>query len=58
MKGFPSRGFIFWPVGTGDSTTIVVDQKEGVVLQIDLRHMECANEKDDPHAPIIDILKQ
>ena len=58
MRGFPRRGFIFWPVGTGDSTTIVVDQKEGVILQIDLRHMECASEKDDPHAPIIDFLKQ
>jgi hypothetical protein len=44
MKGFPRRGFIFWPVGTGDSTTIVVDQKEGMILQIDLRHMECASD--------------
>ncbi len=58
MKGFPKRGFIFWPVGTGDSTTIVVDKEDGIILQIDLRHMECATEEDDPHVPIIDILKQ
>lgn len=58
MKGFPRRGFIFWPIGTGDSTTIVVDKDEGVILQIDLRHMDCANETDDPHSPIIDILTE
>lgn len=58
MKGFPNRGFIFWPVGTGDSTTIVVDKANGVTLQVDLRHMECAAGKDDPHVPIINILKQ
>jgi len=58
MNGFPKRGLIFWPIGTGDSTTIVVDNEEGVILQIDLRQMECSAEKDDPHVPIIDILKQ
>ena len=21
----PDRGFVFWPVGSGDSTTIVID---------------------------------
>lgn len=57
MKGFPHCGFVFWPVGTGDSTTIVIDKARGAILQIDLRHMEGAGEKDDPHAPIIDILK-
>jgi hypothetical protein len=58
MNAFPNRGLIFWPIGTGDSTTIVVDNEEGVILQIDLRQMECAAVKDDPHVPIIDILKQ
>jgi hypothetical protein len=58
MEGFPCRGFIFWPVGTGDSITIVVDQKNGIILQVDLRHMECANDTEDPHAPIIDLLKE
>lgn len=50
----PSQGFVFWPVGTGDSTTIAVT--EGVVLQVDLRHMKAADEEDDPHTPIVDRL--
>ena len=50
----PSRGFVFWPVGTGDSTTIAVT--DGVVLQVDLRHMKSSSEEDDPHTPIVDRL--
>ncbi len=52
----PGRGLIFWPVGTGDSTTIVVD--EDTRLQVDLNHLSSAEEDDDPHAPIIDDLKE
>ena len=50
----PSQGFIFWPVGTGDSTSIVVN--DDVFIQVDLRHLSSANELNDPHAPIIDQL--
>ena len=50
----PERGFIFWPVGTGDSTTIKVD--EDVFLQIDLRHMAKSDDDDDPAWPVIDEL--
>lgn len=50
----PSQGFVFWPVGTGDSTTIA--GTDGVFLQVDLRHMKSANEGDDPHTPIVDRL--
>ena len=50
----PAQGFVFWPVGTGDSTTVAVS--EDVVMQVDLRHMECANEEDDPHTPIVSRL--
>ena len=50
----PSQGFVFWPVGTGDSTTIAVT--DGVFLQVDLRHMKSADEEDDPHTPIVDRL--
>ncbi len=50
----PEKGFIFWPVGTGDSTTICVDEK--VYLQLDLRHMDKSEEDDDPAWPIIDEL--
>lgn len=50
----PEKGFIFWPVGTGDSTTIRV--QETVFLQIDLRHMEKSENDDDAAWPIIDEL--
>lgn len=51
----PKKGFIFWPVGTGDSTTIVV--KENMIfLQIDLHHMEKSEESDESAWPIVDDL--
>ena len=50
----PSRGFVFWPVGTGDSTSIFVDQD--VVVQVDLHHMVCADDDDDPNVPVVDEL--
>jgi len=33
----PEKGYIFWPVGNGDSSTIVID--EGVFFQLDINHM-------------------
>lgn len=50
----PNRGFVFWPVGTGDSTTIVI--KPSVVMQLDLHHLEKAEGSDDPAWPIVDEL--
>jgi len=50
----PSKGFVFWPVGTGDSTTIAV--KNNNIVQVDLHHMSTAGEDDDPHTPIVDRL--
>ena len=50
----PDRGFVFWPVGTGDSTTIVIDDDH--VMQVDIRQMESSTEEDDPHAPVVDLL--
>ena len=52
----PARGFVFWPVGTGDSTTITVDPD--TVLQVDLHHLASSDKDDDPHTPIVDRLKQ
>ncbi len=52
----PDLGLVFWPVGCGDSSTIVVSDK--VVVQVDLRHLECANDEDDPHCPVIDELEE
>jgi len=48
----PDRGFIFWPVGTGDSTTVRVT--DTVHLQVDLRHMTKSEDDDDPAWPVID----
>lgn len=50
----PDRGFIFWPVGNGDSTTIRVC--DTVHLQVDLRHMARSEDDDDPAWPVIDEL--
>ena len=37
----PDRGYVFWPVGSGDSTTIVVDDEH--VMQVDLREMKASS---------------
>src|SRR5687768_3020007 len=50
----PARGFVFWPVGTGDSTTIVVN--EWTVVQVDLHHLVAADDSDDPRMAIVDQL--
>src|SRR6266545_6697637 len=50
----PDRGAIFWPVGTGDSTTVIVDDDHWV--QIDL-HLLAASEDDaDERTPVVDRL--
>ena len=38
----PQRGFVFWPVGNGDSTTVLLDTDTW--MQVDLHHLECADE--------------
>lgn len=50
----PSSGFIFWPVGTGDSTTIKVDAEH--FLQVDIRQTESADDRETPHWAVIDEL--
>ena len=50
----PDRGIVFWAVGVGDSTTVVVNDE--AILQIDLHHLEAAEEEDDPRVPIVDRL--
>ncbi|MFB9864309.1 hypothetical protein [Rufibacter immobilis] len=53
-KALPSRGFVFWPVGTGDSTTVVIREQQ-TIMQIDLHDKsECDSEK---YTPIVDRLK-
>jgi hypothetical protein len=50
----PERGVVFWPVGTGDSTTVVVDDQH--VLQVDIRDMDAADEEDATVTPVVDRL--
>jgi hypothetical protein len=54
MEAFPECGFVFWPVGTGDTTTVVIDTD--TVAQIDLRHVEGAEDDKDTRVAIIDEL--
>ena len=49
------KAVIFWPVGTGDSTTLVLRPGE-IVVQIDLHHMEKAESDDEPEWDIVDQL--
>lgn len=50
------HGFIFWPVGTGDSTTIRVDAETHI--QVDLHHMEKSKDDDNDCVAVIDELIQ
>lgn len=54
MSELPTRGAVFWPVGTGDSTTIVVDDE--TVMQIDLHDMAKADSDESPEVPVVDEL--
>jgi len=51
-----NQGVVFPSVGTGDSTTIVIDDVH--VVQVDLHHMEQANEEDSKYTPVLDFLKE
>lgn len=50
----PTRGAVFWPVGTGDSTTLVVDDE--TVVQVDLHDMAKADDDETPEVPVVDYL--
>lgn len=50
----PAMGAVFWPVGSGDSTTLVVSEQ--VVMQVDLRDMTKADADDSPETPVVDHL--
>jgi hypothetical protein len=53
-SGTPRRGIMFWPVGTGDSTTIVVDDNH--VIQVDLHDMAQADLDGAVVTPVVDEL--
>ena len=50
----PARGLVFWPVGNGDSTTVVINSDTH--LQIDLNHLEKSEDDDDPAWSVVDEL--
>jgi hypothetical protein len=54
ITSLPEQGIVFWPVGTGDSTTTVVDNE--IALQVDLRDLDAADEDDAVVASVIDRL--
>ena len=50
------QGVVFWPVGTGDSTTIVVDDR--LMMQVDLHDTASADADDAVVTPVIDRLAE
>src|SRR6266704_2638294 len=50
----PEQGLVFWPVSTGDSTTIVIDPKH--VVQVDLHDMAIADDDGAVVAAVVDRL--
>jgi len=50
----PQMGAVFWPVGTGDSSTVVVSDE--IVLQIDLHDLVKADDDGNPEVPVVDRL--
>ena len=51
----PKKGFVFYPVATGDSTTIVV-KENAVIMQLDLHNCEADEDDDSKPFPIVDEL--
>lgn len=54
FSGISEPSFIFWPVGCGDSTTIVVSDDE--VIQVDINDKLMADEDGNEHIPVVDEL--
>ena len=52
----PDRGLVFWPVANGDSTSIVVDSK--TYLQVDLNHLQKSDDDDDASWAVVDELSE
>lgn len=46
--------FLFWPVGCGDTTTIVISDTE--VILVDINDKAMADDDDNEHIPIVDEL--
>lgn len=55
-KDLPDSGVVFWPVGNGDSTTLLIGDDQRTVIQIDLNHLEAADTEVDDREHVIDRL--
>ncbi len=53
---FDEPKVMFWPVGTGDSTSIVI--QNGIVLQVDLRDLNDADNSDSERIALVDKLAE
>lgn len=51
-----NQSFIFWPVGSGDATTVVV--AEGSILQIDINDTVSAEDPDNERMEVVDELEK
>ena len=54
---FDTRGVLFWPVGTGDSTTFIV-RENAIMFQVDLRHSSKSEDPETDCSPVIDHLEE
>lgn len=52
----PEKGFVFWPVGNGDSTSVWIDAD--TVIQLDIHEVQAADAEDDPRESVIDQLAE
>jgi beta-lactamase superfamily II metal-dependent hydrolase len=52
--GLSHQSFVFWPVGCGDCTTVVIN--DSVVMQIDLNDGAIAEADDNERIPVVDEL--
>jgi len=56
VEDMPTRGVVFWPVGTGDSTTVVVNDQ--IVMQVDIHDLLKADDDDTPEVAVVDRLAE
>jgi len=50
----PELGVVIWPVGTGDSSTVVITDE--VLMQVDLNDRDKADDDETPEVPVVDLL--
>ena len=54
FAGVKRPSLMFWPVGNGDSTSVVVSETE--VMQIDINDKVMAEDDDNEYIPLVDEL--